>query len=71
MARNQKLVTDADLDEAMEREARIRVFQDDHMVGTGGTIVRYTEDMVVIQNSVSDVTYYRRDECEFFEMRKS
>ncbi|WP_163857619.1 hypothetical protein [Paenibacillus elgii] len=70
MARNHRLVTDADFQEAMEREAPIRVFQDDHVVGSGGIITRFDNDTVVIQSGVSDVAYHRRDLCEFFEMRK-
>ncbi|KEQ27387.1 hypothetical protein [Paenibacillus tyrfis] len=70
MARNHRLVTDADFQEAMEREASIRVFQDDHVVGSGGIITRFDNDTVVIQSGVSDVAYHSRDLCEFFEMRK-
>lgn len=70
MAFNQRLVTDQDFQQAMEREAHIRVFQNDHVVGSGGVITRYTDDTVVIQYSVSDVTYHPRRDCEFFDIRK-
>ncbi|MCZ8512251.1 hypothetical protein O9H85_07375 [Paenibacillus filicis] len=70
MAYNQKLITDQDFQQAMDREAHIRVFQDDHVVGAGGVIARFTDDTIVIQYSVSDVTYHSRRDCEFFEIRK-
>lgn len=68
MARNQRLVTDQDFQEAIERQARVRVFRDDAIIDSGGTIVRFDESIVVTQRSVSEVSYHRRDECEFFEM---
>jgi hypothetical protein len=70
MARNRKLITDQDLQEAMDRHASIRVFQDDHVVDSGGVVIRFTDTDVVIQNKVSELAYYRRDLCEFFEMAK-
>jgi hypothetical protein len=70
MAPNRRLLTDRDFQEAMEKHASIRVFQDDHIVNSGGTISRFDDTTVVIQSGVSDITYHRRDQCEFFEMRK-
>ena len=68
MARNRRLITDQDLQEAMERETRIRVFQDDAIVDSGGIVTRFDDNVVVIQAGVGDVSYHRRDRCEFFEM---
>ncbi|GGD81342.1 hypothetical protein [Paenibacillus nasutitermitis] len=70
MAQHRRLLTDRDFEEALERQFRIRVFQDDHIVDTGGVIVRFDEQTVVIQSSVSDVAYHSRTGCEFFELRK-
>lgn len=70
MALNRRLLTDADFTEAEEKQVLIRVFRDDHMVDAGGVIVRFSPDLVVIQSGVGDVAYYRREECEFFEMKR-
>ncbi|MNY82117.1 hypothetical protein D3C86_2240440 [compost metagenome] len=53
----------------MERQARIRVFKDDHIIDSGGIIIRFDDGMVVIQSSVSDITYHPRTACEFFSMK--
>ncbi|UUZ86069.1 hypothetical protein LJK88_23150 [Paenibacillus sp. P26] len=70
MAYYGRLETDRDFEEAMQRQSRIRVFKDDHVVDAGGIITRFDEMTVVIQSGVSDVAYHRRNECEFFEMKK-
>ncbi|MEF3304607.1 hypothetical protein [Paenibacillus sp. GYB003] len=70
MARNRRLSTDRDLQEAMDDEIRIRVFKDDHMIDSGGIIIRFDADLVVVQSGVSELAYHSRNECEFFEMRK-
>ncbi|MFC3748835.1 hypothetical protein [Paenibacillus sp. GCM10012306] len=66
---NRPLFTDIDLQEAVDRQYPVRVFQDDHMVNSGGFIVRFTDSDVVIQSRVSDLTYYSRSNCQFFEVR--
>jgi hypothetical protein len=68
MARNRRLVTDQDLQEAMDDHVAIRVFQDDAIIDSGGTITRFDDQVVVTLSGVSDVTYHKRDRCEFFEM---
>jgi hypothetical protein len=70
MAYTQKLFTDQEFAEAMERQSRIRVFQHDHVVGNGGVITRFDDTIVVIQSGVSDIAYHQRADCEFFELRK-
>lgn len=70
MAMNRKLFTDPDFDEAIKRQYPVRVFQNDFIVNNGGAVVRYDDSIVVIQSSVSDLVYYSRQECEFFEVRK-
>lgn len=65
-----RLLTDQDFQEAMDRQVAIRVFQDDHIVDSGGIIIRFTDTSIVTQSGVSDVTYHQRDVCEFFEMKK-
>ena len=64
-----RLVTDSDFQEAMERQAGIRVFRDDHIVHSGGSILRFDEDTLVIQAGVSDLSYFGRAECEIFELK--
>ncbi|MFF2482250.1 hypothetical protein [Paenibacillus sp. NPDC058071] len=71
MALNRRLLTDDDFEEAVRRELRVRVFQDDFIVSSGGIVIRFEDGMVAVQTSVSDVAYYDRQRCEFFEIRKS
>ncbi|MFF2907471.1 hypothetical protein [Paenibacillus sp. NPDC057934] len=66
---NRPLFTDIDLQEAVDRQYPVRVFQDDHLVNSGGFIVRFTDSDVIIQSRVSDLTYYSRSNCQFFEVR--
>ncbi|MFX3635808.1 MAG: hypothetical protein ACE3L7_27940 [Candidatus Pristimantibacillus sp.] len=69
MAVKHKLIKERDFEEAMQREDRVRVFEGDYIVNNGGIIIRFDDDIIVIQSSVSDVTYYSRNECEFFVVR--
>jgi len=66
---NRPLITDSDLQEAVDHKLRVRVFQDDHMVNASATVVRFTDADVVMQSRVSDLTYYARRSCQFFEIR--
>lgn len=66
---NRPLLTDRDFQEAMDRKRPVRVFQNDHMINSGATVVRFTDTDVIIQSRVSDLTYYSRKDCEFFEVR--
>ncbi|MBD2863964.1 hypothetical protein [Paenibacillus oceani] len=70
MARNRRLTTDRDFQEAMEGEVAIRVFQDDHMIDSGGIVIRFDDDIVVTQAGVSELAYHPRALCEFFEMKE-
>ncbi|UVI30764.1 hypothetical protein [Paenibacillus spongiae] len=65
-----RLLTDQDFNEAMERQTKLRVFQDDHVVDMGGVIVRFDDQTVVVQTGVSEISYHDRRKCEFFEMRR-
>ncbi|MDF2926502.1 MAG: hypothetical protein K0R57_5416 [Paenibacillaceae bacterium] len=67
MARNRRLTTDKDFQEALDREIPVRVFQNDHMVDSGGLIIRFDEQIIVVQSSVSQIAYHERRLCEFFE----
>jgi len=67
---NRRLTTDQDFQDALDRQLRIRVFHNSHMVESGATIIRFTEDKIITQSSVSDLTYHSRLECEFFELKK-
>ncbi|WP_261302884.1 hypothetical protein [Paenibacillus andongensis] len=70
MARNQRLVTDTDFQDAVERQAVVRVFKDDHIVDSNAVVLRFSDTTIVVQTHVSDLTYYDREACEFFEMKK-
>ncbi|MFC5653141.1 hypothetical protein ACFPYJ_29325 [Paenibacillus solisilvae] len=70
MAQYIRLETDQDFEEALERRSILRVFKDDHIVDSGCTLVRFDNELVVCQSSVSEVSYHSRRECEFFGMRK-
>jgi hypothetical protein len=70
MAQSIRLLTDVDFQEAMERQARLRVFKNDHIIDTGGLIVRFDDRTIVVQAGVGDLAYHIRQECEFFELRK-
>ncbi|WP_308637507.1 hypothetical protein [Paenibacillus silvisoli] len=70
MALYRRLLTDADFNEAMERQFKLRVYKDDHIVDPGGVIIRFDDSTVVSQSSVSDITYHDRSACEFFEIRR-
>ncbi|WP_276355218.1 hypothetical protein [Cohnella caldifontis] len=67
---NRRLITDSDMQDAMDRQIGIRVFEDDHIVHSGGSILRFDERTVVIQAGVSDLSYFSRQSCEFFELKK-
>ncbi len=70
MALNIRLLTDQDLEDAMQRQARLRVFKNDHIIDSNGIIVRFDDRTVVIQSGVGDLAYHERKDCEFFELRK-
>ncbi|MFC4812477.1 hypothetical protein [Paenibacillus sp. GCM10023250] len=70
MALYRRLVSDEDFTEAMERQFRLRVYKDDHIVDSGGIIIRFDDALVVSQSGVSEVTYHDRAACEFFEIRR-
>ena len=67
---NRRLITDQDLQDAMDSHVGIRVFEHDHIVHSGGSIIRFDDRTVVIQASVSDLSYFSRESCEFFELKK-
>jgi len=70
MAVNRRLETDEDFAEAQEKQLRLRVFRDDHLVDAGSVIVRFDADTVVLQSAVGDLAYHPRSRCEFFELRR-
>ncbi len=70
MATNRKLENETDFQEAMEQERTVRVFQGDDMINAGGLIIRFDSSMIAIQSSVSDLDYYDRQACEFYELRR-
>lgn len=70
MAVNRRIFTDQDFEEAIEKQARIRVFQDNHIVDSSSLVVRFDDHIVVTQSGVSDIAYHNRKQCEFFELKK-
>ncbi|RUT30665.1 hypothetical protein EJP77_12660 [Paenibacillus zeisoli] len=64
------LLTEQDFQEALDHQYRIRVFQDDHLVDSGGVIIRFDDLTVILQSSVSELAYHSRKDCQFFEIRK-
>ncbi|WHX49927.1 hypothetical protein QNH46_04465 [Paenibacillus woosongensis] len=65
-----RLITEHDLQMALEQGLRIRVFRDNHLIESGSIIIRLTEDTVITQSSVSDLAYHNRSSCQFFELKK-
>lgn len=70
MAVNRRIFTDQDFEEAIEKQSRIRVFQDNHIVDSSSLVVRFDDRIVVTQSGVSDIAYHNRKQCEFFELKK-
>lgn len=70
MSVNRRLVTDLDFEEVIEKQLRIRVFQDNHIVEMNPYVVRFDDKLVVTQSGVSDITYHNRSDCEFFVLKK-
>lgn len=70
MPTNRRLETEADFQEAMELQHQIRVFKDNHQIDSGGIIIRFDSQTIVVQSSVSELAYHSRTDCEFFEIRK-
>ncbi|WP_336781471.1 hypothetical protein [Paenibacillus illinoisensis] len=70
MPTNRRLETEADFQEAMELQHKIRVFKDNHQIDSGGIIIRFDSQTIVVQSSVSELAYHSRTDCEFFEIRK-
>ncbi|WP_172197739.1 hypothetical protein [Saccharibacillus qingshengii] len=70
MATNRRLETDTDFQETLEQERTVRVFRDDEMINPGGLIIRFDSSMIAVQSSVSDLDYYDRQQCEFYELRR-
>ncbi|USB34089.1 hypothetical protein [Paenibacillus sp. YPG26] len=63
------LLTEQDFQEALDHQYRIRVFQDDHLVDSGGVIIRFDDQTVIVQSGVSELAYHSRRDCQFFEIR--
>ncbi|CAM3283105.1 hypothetical protein P4H27_25080 [Paenibacillus taichungensis] len=70
MPTQRRLETDADFQEAMEMKHKVRVFKDNHQIDSGGVIIRFDSNTVVVQSSVSELAYHSRTACELFEIRK-
>jgi len=64
-----KLYTDKDFQDAVDQERLIRVFKDNHIVEHRALVVRFSENQVITQSGVSDLTYHDRAKCEFFLLK--
>ncbi|WP_440116273.1 hypothetical protein [Paenibacillus sp. QZ-Y1] len=70
MPTQRRIEMDADFQEAMDMQHKIRVFKDNHQIDSGGIIIRFDSKTIVVQSSVSELAYHSRTDCEFFEIRK-
>ncbi|MDQ0060931.1 hypothetical protein [Paenibacillus harenae] len=70
MSVNRRLFTDSDFEEVIQKQLKIRVFQNNHIIEGSTVVVRFDDSTVVTQSSVSDITYHKRNACEFFELRR-
>ena len=69
MALLYRLQTDADFQEALDKEKKIRVFQDNQIIDNKAIIVRFDDQKIVTQASIGDITYHPRQDCEFFLLK--
>ncbi|MNF18281.1 hypothetical protein D3C80_2222760 [compost metagenome] len=53
----------------MDLRIPVRIFEADQLVGSGGVVIRFDDQTIVIQRSVSEVDYHSRDNCEFFALK--
>ncbi len=66
---NRRLITDYDFEEAVNKNKPIRVFQNDQIADNKTYIIRFDDDIIATQSEYGDVTYHRRNDCEFFVLR--
>ncbi|MNW28712.1 hypothetical protein D3C74_55490 [compost metagenome] len=66
---NRRLNTDADFQEVLDLQIPVRIFEADQLVGSGGVVIRFDDQTIVVQRSVSEVDYHSRDNCEFFALK--
>ena len=64
-----RLMSDVDFQEALDKEKKIRVFQDNQIIDNRAIIVRFDDQKIVTQASVGDITYHPRQTCEFFLLK--
>jgi len=64
-----KLLTDQDFQDAVEQESSIRVFSDNQIIEHRAIVVRFDEAKVITQSNVSDLTYHKRGQCEFYLLK--
>ncbi|WP_046215132.1 hypothetical protein [Paenibacillus wulumuqiensis] len=71
MAYQIRLENDEDFQDAMDRQSVLRIFRGDDLIESSVKIVRFDENRIVVQADISDMKYYSRQECEFFEQRQA
>ncbi|GAB6989217.1 hypothetical protein [Paenibacillus pini] len=70
MATTHELLTEADFQEAEDKKLHIRVFSDERLIDSNTIIIRFNDNTIITQSSVSDVSYHSRKECQFYVIRK-
>jgi hypothetical protein len=70
MAINRRIVSDRDFNEMVDKQLRVRVFQNNQIIDGNAAVVRFDDSMVVTQSGVGDISYHNRQECEFFELKR-
>ncbi|MNI30249.1 hypothetical protein D3C73_840900 [compost metagenome] len=65
-----RLFSDQDFQEAVDQKLHIRIFRDNHLIEADSFVIRYTDETIITQSRVSDLTYHPRKECQFFELKK-
>lgn len=70
MSINRRLFTDSDFEEVIQKQLKIRVFQNNHIIEGSTVVVRFDDTTVVTQSGVGDIGYHSRSGCEFFELKR-
>ncbi|MCA0757384.1 hypothetical protein KP806_20200 [Paenibacillus sp. N4] len=70
MAINRRLGSDRDFEEMIEKQLRIRVFQNNQIIDAGSVVVRFDDNVIVTQSGIGDISYHSRQDCEFYELKR-
>lgn len=70
MAINRRLGSDRDFEEMIEKQLRVRVFQNNQIIDAGSVVVRFDDSIIVTQSGIGDISYHSRQDCEFYELKR-